>query len=78
MPATRHAGVAVKGTLTARRIVLSFAPSAAAVWHCHRVRITSKSEAARHNMSFFKRWALQNENGSLYSDPGHYCSFELR
>ena len=32
-------------------IVLSFAPSAAAVWHCDRVRIPCESNSARH--SFF-------------------------
>ena len=38
-------------------IVLSFAPSAAAVWHCDRVRITCESRSVRHSV-FFKRWAL--------------------
>ena len=38
-------------------IVLSFAPSAAAVWHCHRVSITSQSEAVRHY---------------IFSSVGHY------
>ena len=39
-------------------IVLSFAPSAAAVWHCDRVRITRESKSVRHSV-FFKRWAGQ-------------------
>ena len=39
-------------------IVLSFAPSAAAVWHCDRVRITCESNSVRHSV-FFKRWAGQ-------------------
>ena len=29
-------------------IVLSFAPSAAAVWHCDRVRITCERNSVRH------------------------------
>ena len=36
-------------------IVLSFAPSAAAVRHCDRVKIACESNAVRHSV-FFKRW----------------------
>ena len=39
-------------------IVLSFAPSAAAVWHCERGKITCESNSVRHDV-FFKRWAGQ-------------------
>ena len=39
-------------------IVLSFAPSAAAVWHCVRMRITCERNSVRHSI-FFKRWAGQ-------------------
>ena len=38
--------------------MLSFAPSAAAVWHCDRVRITCERNSVRHSV-FFKRWAGQ-------------------
>ena len=34
------------------RIVLSFAPSAAAVWHCDRERITCERNSARHSVCF--------------------------
>ena len=37
--------------------MLSFAPSAAAVWHCDRVRITRERNSVR--QSFLKRWAGQ-------------------
>jgi len=47
-----------KHTGGVRRIVLSFAPCAAAVWHCDRVRITCESNSVRHNV-LFKRWAGQ-------------------
>ena len=33
-----------------RRIVLSFAPSAAAVWHCDHVRIPCESNSVRHSV----------------------------
>ena len=36
-------------------IVLSFAPSAAAVRHCDRVKIACESNAVRQSV-FFKRW----------------------
>ena len=38
--------------------MLSFAPSAAAVWHCDRVRITCERNSVRHSV-FFKRWVRQ-------------------
>ena len=38
--------------------MLSFAPSAAAVWHSDRVKITYKKNSLRHSV-FFKRWAGQ-------------------
>ena len=48
-------------------IVLSFAPSAAAVWHCDLVRITCERKSVRHSVFvpalgiafFFQRWAGQ-------------------
>ena len=33
-------------------IVLSFAPSAAAVWHCDHVRIPCESNSVRHSVFF--------------------------
>ena len=39
-------------------IVLSFAPSAAAAWHCDHVSITCERNSVRHSV-FFKRWAGQ-------------------
>ena len=39
-------------------IVLSFAPSVAAGWHCDRTRITYESNSVRHSV-FFKRWVRQ-------------------
>ena len=47
-----------QGRALPRRILLSFAPSAAAVWHCDRVRITYERNSVRHSV-FFKRWAGQ-------------------
>ena len=47
-----------KEYLPQMNIVLSFAPSAAAVWHCERGRITCERNSVRHNV-FFKRWAEQ-------------------
>ena len=37
-------------------ILLSFAPSAAAVWHCDRVTIRGESKSVRHTF-VFKHWA---------------------
>ena len=37
-------------------ILLSFVPSAAAVWHCNRVRIEGQSKSVRHTF-VFKHWA---------------------
>ena len=37
-------------------ILLSFAPSAAAVWHCNRVRIKGQRKSVRHTF-VFKHWA---------------------
>ena len=57
-----NSGVALQGystrrlrRRTARRIVLSFAPSAATVWHCCHVKATCGSNSARQNV-FVKRW----------------------
>ena len=39
-----------QGRALPRRILLSFAPSAAAVWHCDRVRIPCESNSVGHNV----------------------------
>ena len=48
-------------------IVLSFAPSAAAVWHCDRERITCERNSARHSVFPFKRLAGQYVFAPVFS-----------
>ena len=59
------------------QIVLSFAPSAAAVWHCERGRITCERNSVQHNV-FCKRWAKQFViwrffYGSFVEFQGQFC-----
>ena len=58
-------------------IVLSFAPSATAVWHCDRGRIMCGSNSARRGV-FFKRWARQFVirrffYGGFFKFGGQFC-----
>ena len=48
-------------------ILLSFAPSAAAVWHCDRERITCERNSARHSVFPFKRLAGQYVFAPVFS-----------
>ena len=50
-----------------KQILLSFAPSAAAVWHCDRERITCERNSARHSVFPFKRLAGQYVFAPVFS-----------
>ena len=57
-PAGQPVTMGMTAQYTGTFIVLSFAPSAAFVWHCERGRITCERNSVRHSV-FFKRWAGQ-------------------